>query len=278
MRNLVVAILIVGGCSAEFGPSSEDEGATAGASIQADPLLSGCAGQASSSIPSDGRYVLTSFGGGSDDQAMSCGGQADGSWYYAASRQRYGCGAHLQVEANGKCVVVEADDYGPDTCVEDAAQMPILDASPVVAEYLFGDSGLGWSDGARVTVAEVASSTPLGPCADPSTPPPTTTTCSSSTLGRDVDAGTCVQSASDESWYQCTGGAWQAIPSTSACNGAIYAWCESATLGRAVPPRTCVQSASSSAWYQCNGQGWVKPVDTAAESGPLGACASWHPL
>jgi hypothetical protein len=45
-----------------------------------------------------------------------------------------------------------------------------------------------------------------------------------------------------------------------------------------VPPRTCVQSAASSNWFQCNGQSWVTPVDTAAETGPIGACSSWHPL
>jgi hypothetical protein len=156
--------------------------------------------------------------------------------------------------------------------------MPILDASPKVAEYLFGESGLGWSDGVVVTATEVDASTPLGPCSGTSTPPPMSTSCSSSTLGRDVDSGTCVQSASDEAWYRCANGAWQAISSASSCGGAIYAWCESATLGRAVPPRTCVQSASNSAWYQCNGQGWVKPVDTAAETGALGACSSWNPL
>ena len=43
---------------------------------------------------------------------MSCGEKTlHGSWYYAASRQRYGCGAHIQIEANGKCVVAEPDDY-----------------------------------------------------------------------------------------------------------------------------------------------------------------------
>jgi hypothetical protein len=278
VRNLLVAIVIVAGaCNGEFGSNFEDDGATAGASIQPDPLLSGCAGHASSSIPSDGRYVLTSFGGGADDQAMSCGGQADGTWYYAASRQRYGCGARLQVVGNGKCVVVEADDYGPDVCVENAAHMPILDASPKVAEYLFGDTEVGWSDGVVVTVAEVASSTPLGPCGDTTTPPPMPSSCASATLGRDVDAGTCVQSASDERWYQCEGGAWQSISTTAGC-GATYAWCNSATLGRAVAPRTCVQSASNASWYQCNGQGWVRPVDAASQTGPIGACASMHPL
>jgi hypothetical protein len=32
--------------------------------------------------------------------------------------------------------------------------------------------------------------------------------CSSATLGRDVPPRTCVQAASDQIWYQCTGKAW----------------------------------------------------------------------
>jgi hypothetical protein len=185
----------------------------------------------------------------------------------------------VQLEANGKCVVAEADDYGPDACVETAAHMPVMDSSPKVSEYLFGASGLGWSDHVVVTATEVPSSTPLGPCSTtpPPDPDPTPTTCSSSTLGRDVAEGTCVQSATDESWYACRSGAWVGITSTANC-GATYAWCDSATLGRAVPPRTCVQAASNSSWYQCNGQGWVRPVDTAAQSGPIGACSSWNAL
>src|SRR5690349_8711837 len=77
--------------------------------------LSGCAGHAASSIPASGDYYLTSFGfSPSDDGLMSCGQKTlHGSWYYAASRQRYGCGAHIKIEANGKCVVAETDDYGP---------------------------------------------------------------------------------------------------------------------------------------------------------------------
>ncbi len=274
-------------CSADVA-SFEDEGATAGASIAIQSHLTGCHGTASSSIPADGKYYLTSFGGGSDTQSMSCGGTANGVGWYAASRQRYGCGAHLQVTANGKCVVVEAEDYGPDVCVENAAGLPILDASPAVSKALFGESSAGWSDHLAIMVEEVSSSTPLGPCSatpdptpDPTpTPTPTPTSgasCNSATLDRDVDDGTCVQSASDASWYTCTNGAWVARSSSSGCAEA-YGFCASATLGKSVPPRTCVQSASSSTWFQCNGQGWVTPVDTANESGPIGDCASWNAL
>jgi hypothetical protein len=137
--------------------------------------LSGCHGQASSSVPSSGQFYLTTFGGPGEGQKMSCGQSTkNGTWYYAASRQRFGCGAHVQVQAaNGKCVVVETDDYGPDVCVENRAGRPIIDASPLVSKYLFGASGAGWSDRLAITVTKVSSSTPLGPCkAQQSAPPP----------------------------------------------------------------------------------------------------------
>jgi hypothetical protein len=261
----------------------EDEAtdATAGASVSsASSELTGCRGQASSSIPADKRYVITTFGGPGDHQSMSCGGFADGTTWYAASRQRYGCGAKLRIEANGKCAVATADDYGPDVCVENAARSPIIDVSPRVSKELFGVAGAGWSDHMVVTVTAVPASTPVGPCTSgepPPPPPPGTTTCASSTLGRDVDEGVCVQGASDAKWYQCQAGQWVGRASASGCATA-FAFCNSATLDRAVPARTCVQASSDSKWYQCNGQGWVTPVTTATRTGPIGACSTWNPL
>lgn len=273
---------------------SEDQDSTAGASIQVTDHLSGCEGQASSSIPSSGVYYMTTFGGGADTQPMACGGTADGKGYYAASRQRYGCGAKLQVEANGQCVVLQAMDYGPDVCVEAAAGGPILDMSPAASKILWNVSGAGWSDRLKVNVTEVSSSTPLGPCTangngsgsdsgsgsgsdSGSGSSSGNAGCSSATLGTDVDDGTCVQASSDGNWYQCDNGNWDSISSTSSCS-LTYGWCSSATLGEDVPPRTCVQSAASGTWFQCNGTEWVTPVDTSAESGPLGDCSSWHAL
>jgi len=283
--SFIVATVLASGCMV-----GEDEAldATSGVSVVSiDRGLTGCRGRASSSIPANGKYVITTFGGPGDHQSMSCGGYADGTGWYAASRQRYGCGAKLQVTANGKCVVVEAQDYGPDVCVENAAGMPILDVSPKVSRALFNLSGAGWSDHEIVTVEEVAAGTPLGPCAATPEPPsgggggggssPTPTSCTSDTLDRDVADGTCVQSATDAKWYACSAGAWVAKSSSAGCATA-YGFCDSATLGEAVAPRTCVQARSNRTWYQCNGQGWVSPVDVAAQEGPLGTCSAMHPL
>jgi MYXO-CTERM domain-containing protein len=144
-------LLSLGGCAPSSAPVENTE------------ALTGCNGMASSAIPPSGDYYLTTFGGGADTQPMACGGTADGTWYYAASKQRYGCGTHLRVCANGKCAIVAAEDYGPDVCVENAAGGPVLDASPLVAEYLYGTSSAGWSDRFPIVVDVVGGSTPLGP-------------------------------------------------------------------------------------------------------------------
>ncbi len=147
-----------------------------------------------------------------------------------------------------------------------------------MTKQLFGISGAGWSDRIKVTAHEVDASTPLGVCSGGGGGGGGgNASCNSATLGRDVDDGTCVQSASDGDWYQCQNGSWVGRSSSSGCATA-FAWCSSATLGKDVPPRTCVQSASSGNWFQCNGQSWVTPVDTGAETGPIGACSSWNPL
>jgi len=277
-----IALIPFFGCTSNV-EVTEDTNATSGASVTYTSHLTGCHGTASSSIPSNGHYDLTSFGGPGDEQPMSCGGQADGKGWYAASRQRYGCGAKVMVQANGKCVVLATMDYGPDVCVENAAGAPILDVSPAASKILFNTSSAGWSDHLAVVVTEVASSTPLGVCNGSGSGSGSGTTtggagCSSSTLDRDVDDGTCVQAATDSQWYECDNGNWDSIASSSACSGEVYGFCASATLGTSVPPRTCVQSASTGTWYQCNGTTWVTPVSTATETGALGACSSWHAL
>ena len=283
-------VLFSAGCMVgEDEATNATEGASVGATARG---LTGCRGKAASSIPANGTYVLTTFGGPGDHQPMSCGGYADGTGWYAASRQRYGCGSKIKVTANGKCVVLVTDDYGPDVCVENAAHMPILDVSPRASKELFGTSGAGWSDRMKVVVEEVSAATPLGRCqnetsiplppgGDDEPPPPPAPTasaaCMSPTLDREVESGTCVQQANDRRWMTCTNGQWVQRASAAGCAMA-YGFCDSATLGTSVAPRTCVQAASDAKWYQCNGTGWVSPVDVPAKEGPIGTCSTMRPL
>jgi GH25 family lysozyme M1 (1,4-beta-N-acetylmuramidase) len=110
---------------------------------------------------------------------------------------------------------------------------------------------------------------------DPGTGSGSATTCTSATMGRDINDGECVQSAADQSWYQCDAGQWTAIAATDTCT-ATYGWCDSATLGQPVAPRSCVQSAADNTWYQCDGTTWVSPVDSSAGSGPAGLCSEMY--
>jgi hypothetical protein len=129
-----------------------------------------CNGVMSSTVPADGRFVLTSFGGGSDTQSMACGGTADGTWYYTADHQRWPCGTLLQITnpTNGLSVVAQVADSGPDICIEQAAGMPALDASPTVSQYLFNDQNSGVEDHRIVQVTVIDDqSTPLGPTTAP---------------------------------------------------------------------------------------------------------------
>lgn len=243
----VALFALLAGCTPQMSSGEDKVSST-------DDALSGCHGHASSTIPADDSYYLTSFGGSGESGVMSCGEYTkSGSWYYMASRQRFGCGAHVKLEANGKCVVAEADDYGPDVCVENAAGKAIIDASPLVSEKLYGEKSAGWSDRLEVTATVVDDSTPLGPCSAS-----TASSSSSSDGGTDsgsTDPGTDPGPSSGD-------------PSTISCS--------SYTLGTIVSGGTCVQSTTDSNWYQCTSYGWVGLSNDG--TGPLGACTASYPL
>jgi MYXO-CTERM domain-containing protein len=139
--------------------------------------------------PADHLYYLTSFGGGSDTQAMACGGTADGHWLYLADSWRFGCGTHVQITnpATGDFCVAQVADVGPNICVEEAAHRPVIDASPLVAEYLFHVSGAGWSDRRSIAAVVVPRSTALGCHPRP--------TCTPHCSGNDVVASDCASTA-----------------------------------------------------------------------------------
>jgi hypothetical protein len=104
--------------------------------------------------------------------------------------------------------------------------------------------------------------------------------CYSDTLAKEMPANACVQSRSDDLWYQCDRGAWvDRWTDPSACDG-IYALptessgngCYSDTLGKEMPNNACVQSRSDSAWYQCDNGSWTDRWTDPAD------CDGVHPL
>jgi hypothetical protein len=119
-------------------------------------------------VPEDQRYDVTTFGGPGDEQPVACSGapMADGTWYYAANRQRFSCGQRVRlVEPDrSSCVIVEVADVGPNACVEEAGGRPIWDVSPLAAMHLFGVSSVGYSEHREVVGAPVGSDNTLGPC------------------------------------------------------------------------------------------------------------------
>ncbi len=173
---LAPAVAAIAACSGLGQSASESTGTTESALTVGGCECVGsgtCAELSYSDTPSDGVYYLTTFGGGSDTQPMACGGTADGTWAYVADEARFGCGAKLQVTANGMSCVVQVADCGPNQCVEQAAansgcttHQPVLDASPLIAEYLFGMESTGWSDALAVKVVELESSAAIG-CPSP---------------------------------------------------------------------------------------------------------------
>ncbi len=158
------------GCALESPPSPAawipaNSGGPAGETVSACLARSGSA--TDTRIPEDQGYDLTTFGGGVDTQATSCGGMlADGTWYYAANAQRYACGQRIRLvnPARTTCVIVQVADIGPNLCVEAAGERAIWDVSPLAAMELLGGTGFGWSDHEAVYGAPVGSANPLGPC------------------------------------------------------------------------------------------------------------------
>jgi hypothetical protein len=166
-------------------------------------------------------YYVTTFGAGSDMQNMACFGFADGRWMYIADSWRFGCRSRVKLTnpRTGRWCVAQVADVGPNICVERAAGKPIIDASPVITRELYGIRSAGWSDRILIRAERVAATTPIG-CGAGTAPPPADPggrTCYSSTWGRDMFVGACVQSRSDRQWYQCATNGWvgnSSIPST----------------------------------------------------------------
>ncbi|MEO8875031.1 MAG: hypothetical protein ABI461_05545, partial [Polyangiaceae bacterium] len=116
-----------------------------------------------------------------------------------------------------------------------------------------------------------------GGSTDSNPPPKPPTKCHSDTLGKDVSNNACVQSESNDDWYQCDGGDWVNRASDPQACSAVYPHqaareCYSDTLRKDVPDNACVQSETNRLWYQCAGGAWVDRW-TDPE-----ACDGVHPL
>jgi hypothetical protein len=169
---LPIACLGAASCSSDVMPTGSDTIARVTSPDVggcACPGSGGCSALSYGDIPANNIYYITTFGGGTDTQTMSCGGSADGTWAYIADRERFGCGAKVKVEANGKSCVAEVADCGPNKCVEEAAcycscngHFPIIDASPFITKYLFNSSSAGWSDKTQVTAVQVGDGSTVG--------------------------------------------------------------------------------------------------------------------
>ena len=228
-RTLVAGLMVataLAGCYS--GDTDEGEGAPYSAALVSDLTVGGfrCPTRgeiAGRTRPADSLYYITTFGGGSDTQPMACFGTADGRWMYIADSWRFGCRSRVKLTnpRTGRWCVTQVADVGPNICVEQAARKPIIDASPVITRELYGVGSAGWSDRILVRADLVASNTPLGcgtgsgaptaPSTTPATPAPGQNggrTCYSTTWGRDMGLGACVQSRSDRIYYQCTNLGW----------------------------------------------------------------------
>jgi hypothetical protein len=165
-------LALVVACSA--GPEPEDPALTSTTTEElvvggCQCVSSGSCSQASySDVPANGKYVVTTFGGGSDTHAMACGGVADATWAYVAGSARFSCGTKVLVEANGKHCVAQVADCGPNRCVEQAASgscgthTPVLNSSPFITKYLLGQSAAGWSEHKIVGASVLDSSSIVG--------------------------------------------------------------------------------------------------------------------
>src|SRR5512140_2592104 len=93
---VALAALGCAACSAESGeePPGEPTATVSEESVGgcACPTSGTCSALSYSDIPGDGKYYVTTFGGGADTQPLACGGTADGTWAYVADSARFGCG------------------------------------------------------------------------------------------------------------------------------------------------------------------------------------------
>jgi hypothetical protein len=132
--------------------------------------------------------------------ATSLNLQLDFIWYELENFSGYGLSKLKASTTINSATVAFQDDY--EVCGACDQTRRIADAKRVLATY-GGTSGGGTSGGGTSSGSGSGS-----------------TTCHSSTLGKDMPEHACVQSASDDKWYECENGSWvDRYSDPAACNG-----------------------------------------------------------
>jgi hypothetical protein len=128
--------------------------------------------------------------------ATSLNLQLEFIWYELENFSGYGLARLKSSTSISSATVAFQDDF--EVCGACDQTRRISDAKRVLSTY-GGTSGGGTSGGGGATSG---------------------TTCASSTLGMDMPAHACVQSASDNKWYECENGSWvDRYSDPAACNG-----------------------------------------------------------
>lgn len=137
---------------------------------------------------------VTSFAAARGASRTNLQVQLDFIWYELSTYPDYGLSSLRSASTISSAVYAFQSKY--EICGTCASSKRVSYANQVLAAYGSGGGGGGTS-----------------------TPSPSTT-CYSSTLGREMPANACVQSASDDNWYQCDNGAWvDRYSDPTPCNG-----------------------------------------------------------
>ncbi len=150
---------------------------------------------------SGGRWNVSShdnvvwFAGTHGGSATSLGVQLDFIWYELQTFSGYGLSRLRASSTISSATVAFQNDY--EVCGACNQSARIHSAQQVL--NAFGSGAASSSSGGGSSGGSGSVSTP---------PPETGAGCYSSTLGREVEANTCVQSSANDKWYQCDDGAW----------------------------------------------------------------------
>jgi hypothetical protein len=169
----------------------------------------------------------------------------------------------VKVYSNGTIETVSGDWNG-----ESGSEAHFSSTSHVVLNTAYSSRDGSYSNMMGMTISGFIAPAGTGGSSGGSPPAPSED-CYSDTLRKDMHNDACVQSASNDDWYQCDHGSWtDRWTDPSPCDGTYPLnngghssgggkGCYSDTLGKEMPDNACVQSASNDDWYQCDNGEWA---------------------